>query len=125
MIITVDFETYYDKEFSLSKMTTEEYVRDDRFEVIGVGVKVDDNKTEWFSGTHEETAEFLGSFDWANSFVLAHNTLFDGAILSWRFGISPLAWLDTLSMARAIDNEVSNSLAKLAERLGVGIKATK
>ena len=42
MIISVDFETYYDKEFSLSKMTTEEYVRDDNFEVIGVGVKVDE-----------------------------------------------------------------------------------
>jgi len=125
MIITVDFESFYDKEFSLSKVTTEEYVRDDRFEVIGVGVKVDDNETEWFSGTHEETAEFLGSFDWANSFVLAHNTLFDGAILSWRFGVHPFAWLDTLSMARAIDNEVSNSLAKLAERLGVGHKGNE
>lgn len=125
MIITVDFETYYDKDFSLSKMTTEEYVRDDRFEVIGVGIKVDDNETQWFSGTHAETAEFLGTFDWANSFVLAHNTLFDGAILSWRFGIRPLAWLDTLCMARAIDNEASNSLAKLAERLGVGQKGTE
>ena len=125
MIITVDFETYYDKDFSLSKMTTEEYVRDDRFEVIGVGIKVDDNETQWFSGTHAETAEFLGTFDWANSFVLAHNTLFDGAILSWRFGIRPLAWLDTLCMARAIDNEASNSLAKLAERLGVGQKGNE
>ena len=125
MIITVDFETYYDREYSLSKLTTEEYVRDDRFEVIGVGVKVDDNETEWFSGTHEETARFLGNFDWANSFVLAHNTLFDGAILSWRFGISPLAWLDTLCMARAIDNEASNSLAKLADRLGVGQKGNE
>jgi len=55
MIISVDFETYYDREFSLSKMTTEEYVRDDNFEVIGVGVKVDDAETEWFSGTYSET----------------------------------------------------------------------
>ena len=27
-IVTIDFETYYDKDFSLSKMTTEAYVRD-------------------------------------------------------------------------------------------------
>jgi hypothetical protein len=47
MILTIDFETYYDREFSLSKMTTEEYVRDDRFEVIGVAVKVDDGETVW------------------------------------------------------------------------------
>ena len=125
MIITVDFETYYDKEYSLSKLTTEEYVRDDRFEVIGVGVKVDDNETEWFSGAFEETKAFLGEFDWANSFVLAHNTLFDGAILSWRFGISPLAWLDTLCMARATEGELSASLAKVAERLGVGQKGSE
>lgn len=123
MIITVDFETYYDREFSLSKMTTEEYVRDDRFEVIGVGVKVDDADTVWFSGTHEETASFLSQFKWDEAFVLAHNTMFDGAILSWRFGIKPMMWLDTLCMARATDGvEAGNSLAKLAERYNLGVK---
>jgi len=125
MIISVDFETYYDREFSLSKMTTEEYVRDDNFEVIGVGVKVDDAETEWFSGTYSETMHFLGKFKWSEAFVLAHNTMFDGAILTWKFGIKPMAWLDTLCMARAIDNEVSNSLAKLADRLGVGQKGNE
>ena len=39
-LITIDFETYYDLAFSLSKLTTEEYIRDPRFEVIGVSVKV-------------------------------------------------------------------------------------
>lgn len=36
--LTVDFETMYDKYFSLSKLTTEEYIRDELFEVIGVAV---------------------------------------------------------------------------------------
>ncbi len=45
-LITLDFETYYSREYSLSKMTTEEYVRDPRFEVIGVGVKVNNAETE-------------------------------------------------------------------------------
>jgi DNA polymerase len=123
MILTLDFETYYDREFSLSKMTTEEYVRDDRFEVIGVGVKVDDAETEWFSGSFDETKQFLSKFKWEEAFVLAHNTMFDGAILSWRFGIKPKMWLDTLCMARATDGlEVGNSLAKLALRYNVGVK---
>jgi len=39
-LITLDFETYYDKDYSLSKLTTEEYIRDDRFEAIGISVKV-------------------------------------------------------------------------------------
>lgn len=123
MIITVDFETYYDREFSLSKITTEEYVRDSRFEVIGVGVKVDDEPTKFFTGTHDELGAFLSAYDWGSSFVLAHNTMFDGAILSWRFGIKPMAWLDTLCMARAVDGiEAGNSLAKLAERYNLGVK---
>ena len=49
-IVTIDFETYYDREYSLSKMTTEAYVRDPRFEVIGVCVKVNDFPTFFLHG---------------------------------------------------------------------------
>lgn len=123
MILTIDFETYYDKEYSLTKMTTEEYIRHNNFEVIGVAVKVDNEPTKWASGTKEQIKFWLDQFKWNESFVLAHNTMFDGAILSWRFGIKPMAWLDTLCMARATDGiEVGNSLAKLAARYNVGIK---
>ncbi len=122
-LITVDFESYYSKEFGFSKMTTEEYVRHPDFEVIGVGVKVNDGETEWFSGDAISTLGFLEKFDWKNSFVLAHNTAFDGAILSWRFGIQPKGWLDTLSMARAIHGvSVGGSLAKLATHYDIGAK---
>lgn len=122
-IITIDFETYYDKDFSLSKLTTEEYVRDERFETIGVGVRVNEGETKWFSGTFVETSRFLSSYNWEESYALAHNTLFDAAILSWQFGISPRGWLDTLSMARATDGvEAGNSLAKLAVRYNLGVK---
>ena len=44
-LITLDFETYYDKEYSLKKLTMEEYVRDPRFEVIGVAIKVNNKET--------------------------------------------------------------------------------
>lgn len=122
-LITIDFETYYDKEFSLSKMTTEEYVRDPRFEVIGVGVKFNDDPPEWASGTHEELKLWLDKFPWRKSMTLAHNAIFDGSILNWVFDIRPNAWADTLCMGRAIHGvEVSSSLAALAEREQVGIK---
>ena len=40
-LITLDFETYYTtKDLGFKTQTTEEYVRDPRFEVIGVAVKV-------------------------------------------------------------------------------------
>jgi len=122
-ILTIDFETYYDKEFSLSKMTTEEYIRDDRFEVIGVAVALDGQAPEWFSGTHKEVKEWLTKFDWPNLFVLAHNMQFDGAILSWLFGIKPKGWLDTLCMARAKHGvDAGGSLKTLAERYKLGEK---
>ena len=125
-IITIDFETYYDKIFSLSKMTTEEYVRDDCFEVIGIAVKENDNEATWYTGTFKEIKESLETHDWGNSLVLAHNTQFDGAILSWLFGIHPKGWLDTLCMARAVHGvEAGGSLKVLAERYEIGEKGTE
>ena len=126
MLITIDFESYYSKDFGFNKLTTEEYVRDSRFEVIGVAVQVDGGTPTWFSGTKEETRKFLRQFDWKNSMVLAHNTLFDGSILKWIFGVTPKLYLDTLCMARALHGvEVGGSLAKLSERYQVGVKGTE
>jgi len=125
-LITIDFETYYSKDFSLSKLTTEEYIRDPRFEIIGVAVKVNNGPTEWASGTHEEFREYFNDFDWANSMVLAHNTMFDGAILSWLFDIRPRAWADTMCMGRGLHGvEVGASLRALSERYEVGEKGTE
>ena len=119
-------ETYYDKTLGFKTQTTEEYIRDDRFEVIGVAVKEDNNETVWQTGTHDEIFNFLYSFDWCNSALLAHNSLFDASILNWRFGIRPKAILDTLSMARAVHGtEVGGSLAKLADYYRLGQKGTE
>jgi len=126
MIITLDFETYYDKAFSLSKMTTEEYIRNDDFEVIGVAVAVNNGAPEWFSGTQADTRAFLKKFDWENALALAHNMQFDGAILNWHFGIKPKGYLDTLCMARAIHGvDAGGSLKALAERYQIGEKGTE
>ena len=125
-LITLDFETYYDKEFSLSKMTTESYIRDPQFEVIGVGIKVNNEPTEWASGTHEQIKTYLHTFNWEESMVLCHNTLFDGAILSWRFAVRPRIYTDTLCIARALHGvEVGGSLKSLTERYNIGAKGTE
>lgn len=120
-IVTIDFETYYSKEYTLSKMTTEAYVRDPRFEVIGVGVKVNDHPTDWYSG--DNPGRFLKSLSYKDKAILCHNTVFDGAILSWHFGIQPKLWLDTLSMARPLHNvSVGGSLKSLVAYYGLGAK---
>ena len=121
MLITIDFETYYDKKFSLSKLTTEEYIRDDRFEVIGVALKVNEEDSQWFSGTKQETKDWLSQFNWGNALVLAHNTMFDGAILSWYFNIHPYKLADTLCMARAVNGVFESvSLANLSKKYNLG-----
>ena len=125
-ILTIDFETYYSADYGLKKFTTEEYIRDPQFEVIGVAVQVNDGKPEWFSGSMVETAKFLSGYDWSNSLALAHNAMFDGFILSNHFDIKPKGWLDTLSMGRALHGtEVGGSLAVLSAHYGLGVKGTE
>lgn len=120
-LVTADLETFYDKNFSLSKITTEEYVRSEQFEVIGLGIKFDDGDPQWVPGP--EVKEFLKAQDFSDSAILCHNTMFDGAILSWLYGVKPKLWLDTLCMARALHGvDAGGSLKALAERYQIGVK---
>lgn len=123
--ITLDFETYYDSKIKLGfkHQTTEEYIRDSRFEVIGVGLQVDDQEAVWYSGSHDEVGRFLAKYELNEATVLCHNTIFDGAILSWLFNIKPAFLFDTLCMARAIHGvDAGGSLKALAERYELGAK---
>ena len=125
-LITLDFETYYDRDYSLSKMTTEEYIRDPRFQVIGVSTKVNDEEPVWVTGKASEVLAHLHSLPWDNAMMLGQNTMFDGAIMTWRCGIKPKALADTMLMSRALYGvEVSHSLKAISERLGIGAKGTE
>jgi DNA polymerase len=122
-LVCVDFETYYDPKsgYTLSKMSTVEYVRSPLFQVIGVGVSVDDGPPMWM----EEAAfrAWCRTVDWSHCAILAHNTLFDGLILATHYGVKPGFWFDTLCMGRALHGtEVGNSLKKLSSHYGVGEK---
>ena len=124
-LITLDFETYYDKEYGLKKFTTEEYIRDPRFEVIGVAVKAD-NTMHWCTGTHDEIKTFLQGFDFEHNFALGHNMRFDAAILSWVFDIHPLGLFDTMGMAQIVHGLTESvSLANLSTLYGLGEKGTE
>lgn len=98
----LDFETFYSKEFSLSKMSTEAYVRDPQFETIGFAIKENEGETQWFSGTHKYLKKILDSYELDKHAVCCHNARFDIAILNWLFGINPARILDTLSMANVM-----------------------
>jgi hypothetical protein len=120
-VVVLDFETYYDREYSLSKITTEHYIRDPKFQTIGVAIKVNKGETRWYPRPQVEEA--LKSIAWNQSLVVAQNTMFDGAILKWHYGVDPKAWVDIMGMSRALyPHEKSHSLKSQAERAGVGQK---
>lgn len=116
-LLTCDFETYYDREYSLSKMSTEDYICDPRFEVILVSVKVNDAKPQWFSGTLKQTKEWLHQFPFRTSGVIGHNQMFDATILQHVFDLRPGVIFDTISMAQAQIRPFTSgvSLAKCLE----------
>lgn len=115
-LVTLDFESFYDTDYSLSKMTTEEYIRNSRFQSIGFAIKHGESTAEWFTGSEAYQTKILREVDWSQSAQLGHNNRFDAAILNWRFGCTPKFYLDTMSMARGLVGlATSCSLAKLGE----------
>lgn len=120
-IMTIDFETAWDsKDYTLSKMTTEEYVRDPRFKAWGMCYHFlgEPDKTYWVGDRH--LPDFLGRVDWSTTAVLAQNTMFDAAILAWHYDVHPVFMFDTLSMGRALRGpKRKNSLAAMADDYGL------
>lgn len=119
--ITLDFETYYDADYSLRKMTPVQYILDARFEVIGCAVKEGDGKAFWL--THEELKAYLAKLP-PKVVIVSHNALFDMCILAWIYGYVPTLMIDTLGMARAWMGHKLRSLAlaSISTYLGIGVK---
>lgn len=138
-VLTIDFETYFSiqvpdatpeqkksghqqfKKYSVvNSLTTEEYVRDPRFECIGVGVGID-GEYQWMEG--HEFAALAKTLPWHEVTVRHHHAHFDGLILSHHYGVRPMAFQDTLAMGRVLHGtEVGNSLGSLARFYGAGEK---
>lgn len=118
----LDFESYYDKEYSLRRMTPAEYILDPRFEMIGCAVAIDDEPFRFLN--EQEFIDFLLAHDPAEFMMISHNALFDACILTWRYNWVPRLFADTLSMARALLQHKlkSLSLEMVGNFLGVGQK---
>lgn len=123
MLITLDFETYFSKTYTLrsNKYNTSEYVRDPEFKVQCVGIKINDEEVAWFPDKFVERV--LRSFNWDDVTLLCHNTAFDGFILSHHYGIVPRYYCDTLSMARALHStKIGAGLDEVARYYNLGNK---
>jgi len=114
-----DFETYWSKDYTLSRMTPPEYILDARFEALGCAFIEDDGASFWIDGP--DLPAFFATVDWPNTVFITHNALFDACILAWRYHAAPLLWGDTLAMAQAycFHETGSVSLASLAKHYGM------
>ena len=113
--VYLDFETYYDTQVSLSKITTLQYVHHPEFKIWGVGIKFNDEPTEWFG--EDEYLDALQEIPWEDCAVICHNTLFDAYILTQHLGLYPAYYYDTAAMARGLYPNQSASLKATAERV--------
>ena len=112
-LVSLDFETYYDINYTLSKLSTSEYIRDPRFKAQMVGIKVGLGKTRIIPAARIRTE--LAKINWSTHAVLCHNTHFDGFILSHHFGIHPAYLYDSLSMARGLhSNDIGAGLDEVS-----------
>ena len=121
--ITLDFETYYNKKdkYSLAAkgMTYEKYIRDPRFEVIGLSAKVGNRNTEWFCP--HEIQDFVDhievAYGWDNVRMIAQNAVFDASILGLKYNVYPGQIADTMLMSKAIQQWDGNSLDVITRKL--------
>ena len=122
-IVALDFESYYASDFGLTnrEYNTSSYIRDPKFKVHCVAIKIGTKASKCYSA--EAGEKLLRNIDWSTHAVLAHNVAFDGFILSHLYDIVPSYYYDTLSMTRGLHNEVSRAkLDKIARFYNIGAK---
>ncbi|MDR1111248.1 MAG: hypothetical protein LBP92_11285 [Deltaproteobacteria bacterium] len=137
-VVVLDFETYYDTEYTLEKLSHADYVDDPRFRVHALAFLVaereaDGNLHARYPGVVATASDLddsgrrigdllreLAGLNDDDTLFVAHNMAFDGSILSRRLGIVPRRPICTMAMARwrGVSRVAGESLASLARHYG-------
>ena len=127
--LIIDFESYFDKDYSLGKgkLSTVEYILDDRFDTGGIGWTCNDTGMMWIGGargTNDIIMEFQRGFGYnlEGVTVIAQNVQFDMAILAWRYSIYLPYTIDIKDLHRHIDSRSSSSLRDMTKEFGLEAK---
>lgn len=116
-ILCLDFESYFDTEYSLKKLSTIEYLNHPKFKFTGLGIG-----DEIWDGRFIEPKEIedcLNQVDWDNITAIVQNAKFDITILQEKFGIVPKYIIDIKDLASHYDAQMSHKLADLAKMFGL------
>ena len=121
--ITIDAETYWSQDHSLSKMNPIIYSTHPETELISLSYKLNNDQTYTIWG-EEAILAWAKTMPWDDLAVIAHNgNGFDHMLLVWRLGAHPKLFCDTLAMARPFHaKDVGGSLKALVKHYGLGVK---
>jgi hypothetical protein len=122
---TLDFETYWDRLFTLKKMTPPEYILSDQFAVHGMAVSRDGAPAVWLYP--KQTSAFFEALKAQQHdnqvTVITYNALFDMCICAWRYGYVPQRMVDVLGMARCLLKSLDRyDLGTVSRYLRLGVK---
>lgn len=126
-VVIVDFETYFDNDYTLRKQDISliEYVTDSRFEMLGLGVgvlKESGLSTRFYRSDEVKDALIRLQKEYGQNLerctVAGHNLYFDALILREKHGIVPQYTVDTIDLARHLDARGKHSLEYLAGKYG-------
>jgi DNA polymerase len=125
--LVLDFETYYDKAYSLRRLTIAEYVHDARFHAHGLAIRYPDGGTEFRPDVVAALQELQVAYGTSleRITVVVHNAYFDLYVLRHRFGISVRHFVDTRMLAyqvhgrKTAESGADASLKGLATRYGL------
>jgi DNA polymerase bacteriophage-type len=110
MLLFLDYETYYDREYTLKKLTPPEYILDARYETLMCGVQEGlDNRPFIVDGP--DFPKFISQYDPATTTTVTFNALFDNCILAWRYGFVPARMLCAMRMAAALRGHLLESVS--------------
>lgn len=125
MLVFLDFESFYSKEYSLRRLPTCSYVRNPLFQATGCGIFIPSvsDKVIYAEGP-EQVKKLLDGLPWHKIHLVCHNMKFDGFVLAAQYGYVPKRYIDTMDMAKALlgTSIKSVSLDALAEHFGLGSK---
>ena len=121
--LTIDAETYWSQDHSLSKMNPILYCTHPETELISLSYKLNNDQTYTIWG-EDAILAWAKTMPWEDLAVIAHNgNGFDHMLLVWRLGAHPKLFCDTLAMARPFHaKDVGGSLKALVKHYGLGVK---
>ncbi len=124
-VLCLDFETFWTTEYSLREMPTINYIKDELFELTGLGVGDGERgPLDYDAPLDYSLAEFiepcdidwyLRLIDYNHTTILVKHARFDITILQEHFGIVPKYIIDLENLTRHYDSRMRHDLKTLAK----------